>query len=76
MNILSYDLSLDVDYAGLRYAGKVRINLEDPPADLTLNQVGLNILSVKGGSGELGWEDGPDEGEFQVHGLTKEDRFV
>ncbi len=76
MNILSYDLSLDVDYAGLRYAGKVRINLEDPPADLTLNQVGLNILSVKGGSGDLGWEDGPDEEEFQVHGLTKEDRFV
>ncbi len=76
MNVLSYDLNLDVDYAGLTYRGTVRLNLEDAPTELTLNQVGLNILKVQGSAGELLWDSGDDEEEFVVHGLAKGERFV
>ena len=45
MQILSYDLFLDVDFWKLRFDGKVRIRLESE-SDVKLNSVQLEILGV------------------------------
>jgi tricorn protease interacting factor F2/3 len=55
MNIRSYDLFLDVDFQGLTFEGKVRIELESEE-DVVLDSVGLKILSVEGGRGSLNFE--------------------
>src|SRR5712692_802197 len=46
--VREYDLFLDIDYAGLKYDGKVTIDL-DSTEDVTLDTVGLQILRVKSG---------------------------
>src|SRR5437667_8827695 len=45
LQILSYDLFLDVDFWKLRFDGKVRIKLESEN-DVKLNSVQLEILEV------------------------------
>jgi len=50
--VREYDLSLDVDYAGLKYNGKVKMDLESV-GDVSLDAVGLQIVSVKSGSRKL-----------------------
>ena len=47
--VREYDLSLDVDYAGLKYSGKVTVDL-DSVGDVSLDAVGLQVNSVKSGS--------------------------
>jgi tricorn protease interacting factor F2/3 len=47
--VREYDLSLDVDYLGLKYNGKVTIDL-DSIGDVSLDAVGLQINNVKSGS--------------------------
>jgi tricorn protease interacting factor F2/3 len=46
--VRGYDLSLDVDYAGLKYSGKVTVDLESF-GDVSLNAVGQQINSVTSG---------------------------
>jgi tricorn protease interacting factor F2/3 len=46
--VREYDLSLDVDYSGLKYSGKVTADLESV-GDVSLNAVGLQINSVMAG---------------------------
>jgi tricorn protease interacting factor F2/3 len=46
--VREYDLSLDVDYSGLKYSGKVTADLESI-GDVSLNAVGLQINSVMAG---------------------------
>ncbi len=55
MQIRSYDLFLDVDFQGLNFEGKVRIELESE-GDVVLDSVGLKILSVDGVGGSLNFE--------------------
>jgi tricorn protease interacting factor F2/3 len=47
--VKEYNLFLDVDYAGLKYDGKVTIDL-DSSQDVILDAVGLQILGVRSGS--------------------------
>ncbi len=47
--VREYDLFLDVDFAGLKYSGKVTVDLESI-GDVALDAVGLQINSVKSGS--------------------------
>ncbi len=47
--VREYDLFLDLDYAGLKYDGKVTIDL-DSSQDVILDAVGQQILGVKSGS--------------------------
>jgi len=47
--VREYDLFLDVDFVGLRYGGKVTIDLESV-GDVSLDAVGLQINNVKSGS--------------------------
>src|SRR5713226_7465763 len=47
--IREYDLSLDVDYTGLKYSGKVTVDLESI-GDVSLNAVGQQINGVTSGS--------------------------
>src|SRR5260370_13609917 len=47
--VREYDLSLDVDYTGLKYSGKVTVDLESI-GDVSLNAVGQKINSVTSGS--------------------------
>ena len=74
--VREYDLSLDIDYSGLKYSGKVTADLESV-GDVSLNAVGLQINSVMAGgrkvpfkhNGELlevqtGKFSGPLEVEF------------
>ena len=44
-NVSSYNILLDVNFKELTYEGKVRIQV-DCQNDLTLNSVGLTILTV------------------------------
>jgi tricorn protease interacting factor F2/3 len=46
--VREYDLSLDVDFAGLKYSGKVIVDLESI-GDVSLNAVGQQINSVMSG---------------------------
>ncbi len=50
--IREYDLFLDLDYAGLKYDGKVTIDL-DSSQDVILDAVGQQILGVRSGSRNL-----------------------
>src|SRR5881409_1875594 len=50
--VREYNLFLDVDYAGLKYDGKVTIDL-DSNQDVILDAVGQQILGVKSGSRNL-----------------------
>src|SRR6266567_564599 len=50
--VREYDLFLDLDYAGLKYDGKVTIDL-DSSQDVILDAVGQQILGVKSGSRNL-----------------------
>jgi tricorn protease interacting factor F2/3 len=50
--VREYDLSLDVDYTGLKYSGKVTIDLESI-GDISLDAVGLQINSVKSGPSKI-----------------------
>ncbi len=47
--VREYDLLLDVDYAGLKYSGKVTVDLESI-GDVSLNAVGQQINGVTSGS--------------------------
>jgi tricorn protease interacting factor F2/3 len=47
--VREYDLSLDVDYAGLKYSGKVTVDLESI-GDVSLNAVGQQINGVTSSS--------------------------
>src|SRR5260370_40733307 len=47
--VREYDLSLDVDYTGLKYSGKVTVDLESI-GDVSLNAVGQQINGVTSGS--------------------------
>ena len=44
--VKEYDLSLDVDFDGLKFSGKVRIQL-DTSADFALDAMNLKILNIK-----------------------------
>lgn len=48
-HVRRYDIFLDVDFAGLAYAGRVTVEL-DTMGDTTLDAVGLQIKSVKQGN--------------------------
>jgi tricorn protease interacting factor F2/3 len=50
--VREYDLSLDVDYTGLKYSGKVTVDLESI-GDVSLNAVGQQINGVTSGSGRV-----------------------
>ncbi len=50
--VREYDLFLDLDYAGLKYDGKVTIDL-DSSQDVILDAVGQQILGVRSGSRNL-----------------------
>jgi tricorn protease interacting factor F2/3 len=50
--IREYDLFLDVDFAGLKYTGKVTVDLESI-GDVSLDAVGLQINSVKSGNRKI-----------------------
>src|SRR5881296_3360772 len=50
--VREYNLFLDVDYAGLKYDGKVTIDL-DSNQDVILDAVGQQILGVRSGSRNL-----------------------
>ena len=47
--VREYDLFLDIDFAGLKYSGKVTVDLESI-GDVSLNAVGQQINSVTSGS--------------------------
>jgi len=47
--VREYDLSLDVDYTGLKYSGKVTVDIESI-GDVSLNAVGQQINGVTSGS--------------------------
>ncbi len=49
LEVREYDLSLDVDYTGLKYSGKVTVDLESI-GDVSLNAVGHQINGVTSGS--------------------------
>jgi tricorn protease interacting factor F2/3 len=67
MEIKTYDLSIDVDYAALTYSGRVRITLVGATQDLTLNSVGLKIRSVSAGGKPLRWEEKAEAEELVLH---------
>ena len=50
--VREYDLFLDVDFTGLKYSGKVVVDLESV-GDVSLNAVGQEISSVKSGSNKI-----------------------
>ena len=50
--VREYDLLLDVDFAGLKYGGKVTVDLESV-GDVSLDAVGLQISSVKSGGSKV-----------------------
>jgi len=49
LEVREYDLFLDVDFAGLKYSGKVTVDLESV-GDVSLDAVGLQITNVKSGN--------------------------
>ena len=51
-HVREYDLLLDVDFAGLKYSGKVTVDLESI-GDVSLDAVGQQINSVKSGGSKL-----------------------
>src|SRR5881628_2955550 len=53
--VREYNLFLDVDYAGLKYDGKVTIDL-DSNQDVILDAVGQQILGVRSGSRNLSFK--------------------
>src|SRR5437660_5055376 len=50
--VREYDLFLDVDFSGLKYSGKVVVDL-DSIGDVSLDAVGQEIKSVKSGGGKV-----------------------
>src|SRR6266849_6371812 len=44
--VKEYDLFLDIDFTGLKFTGKVSIDLESS-GDVSLDAVGLQVLNVK-----------------------------
>src|SRR5437016_14308176 len=50
--VREYDLFLDVDFAGLKYRGKVTVDLESI-GDVSLDAVGQQVTSVKSGSNKI-----------------------
>src|SRR5438128_9973050 len=50
--VREYDLFLDVDFAGLKYNGKVTVDLESI-GDVSLDAVGQQISSVKSGGNKI-----------------------
>ncbi|OLE89676.1 MAG: hypothetical protein AUF79_11635 [Crenarchaeota archaeon 13_1_20CM_2_51_8] len=50
--VREYDLLLDVDFAGLKYSGKVTVDLESI-GDISLDAVGQQINSAKSGGSKL-----------------------
>src|SRR5256712_5170320 len=50
--VREYDLLLDVDFVGLKYSGKVTVDLESI-GDVSLDAVGQQINSVKSGGSKL-----------------------
>ena len=50
--VREYDLFLDVDFTGLKYSGKVVVDLESV-GDVSLNAVGQEISSVRSGSNKI-----------------------
>jgi tricorn protease interacting factor F2/3 len=50
--VREYDLSLDVDFTGLKYAGKVTIDLESV-GNVSLDAAGLEINSVRSGNRKI-----------------------
>jgi len=50
--VREYDLFLDVDFAGLKYNGKVTVDLESI-GDVSLDAVGQQVSSVKSGSNKI-----------------------
>jgi tricorn protease interacting factor F2/3 len=50
--VREYDLFLDVDFAGLKYTGKVTVDLESV-GDVSLDAVGLQINAVKSGASKV-----------------------
>src|SRR5437899_12067275 len=50
--VREYDLFLDVDFAGLKYNGKVTVDLESI-GDVSLDAVGQQISSVKSGRNKI-----------------------
>jgi tricorn protease interacting factor F2/3 len=60
MKTKSYDLFLDIDFKGLKFVGKLRIEIESEE-DVVLNSLGLTILNIKTRGGPLRFEQ-TDEG--------------
>src|SRR5205807_346860 len=50
--VREYELFLDVDFTGLKYSGKVVVDLESG-GDVSLNAVGQEISSVRSGSNKI-----------------------
>src|SRR5437870_13619306 len=50
--VREYDLFLDVDFSGLKYSGKVVVDLESI-GDVSLDAVGQQISSVKSGGNKV-----------------------
>ena len=60
MRVTSYDLLLDIDFANLRFDGKVSIKLESE-SDVVLNAVDLEILRVAGNQKPVSHEQTGEE---------------
>jgi tricorn protease interacting factor F2/3 len=76
MKLQTYDLSFDVDYTALKYSGRVRMTLEDAPADLTINAVDLTLLKVVAGGTDIRWEKGTDEEEIVLKGIPSGSKTI
>src|SRR2546428_12148421 len=60
-----YDLLLDVDFAGLKYGGKVTVDLASI-GDVSLDAVGQQINSVKSGSNKVPFKHSEKSLEIQT----------
>ncbi len=63
--VREYDLFLDVDFAGLKCDGRVTVDLEST-GDVSLDAVGLQVLSVKSGSRNIPFKHAGNVLEIQT----------
>ena len=63
--VREYDLSLDIDFTGLKYDGSVTVDLEST-GDVSLDAVGLQVLSVRSGTRNIPFKHAGNVLEIQT----------
>ena len=66
MKVLSYFISLDIDFAGKKYRGSEKVILESDSDGVELDSVNLDIHSVKVNGEETGFNLNKEAGSLRV----------